>query len=101
MSTTVQGVTTRVIGPTGDTLTLDKLPPRNTKRWVIRRKAEVVAAVRGGLLTLEEACTRYSLSEEEFGSWKKMIESHGVKGLRTTRVQDYRRDDPLYELMAS
>ena len=101
MSTTVQGVKTRVIGPTGDTLTLDKLPPPNTKRWVIRRKAEVVAAVRGGLLTLEEACARYSLSEEEFGSWQKMIESHGVKGLRTTRVQDYRRDDPLYELMAS
>ena len=25
-----------------------------TKRWVIRRKAEVVAAVRGGLLSFEE-----------------------------------------------
>jgi len=35
-------------------------------RWVIRRKAQVVAAVRGGLLSLEEACSRYMLTVEEF-----------------------------------
>ena len=34
----------QVIGPLGEPLTLDDLPPRNTKRWVVRRKAEVVAA---------------------------------------------------------
>ena len=45
-----------VIGPDGSPLTIADLPPRNTRRWVIRRKAEVVAAVRGGLLSLEEAC---------------------------------------------
>ncbi|NTB71722.1 DUF1153 domain-containing protein, partial [Agrobacterium tumefaciens] len=28
--------------------------------------AEVVAAVRGGLLSLEEACERYTLTVEEF-----------------------------------
>jgi hypothetical protein len=39
-----------VIGPTGAPLTLSDLPPSDTERWVIRRKAEVVAAVRGGLL---------------------------------------------------
>ena len=44
-----------VIGPTGAPLTLNDLPPVDTGRWVIRRKAEVVAAVRGGLLTLDEA----------------------------------------------
>jgi hypothetical protein len=84
----------RVIGPSGELLTLSSLPPPDTKRWVIRRKAEVVAAVRGGLLTLEEACERYSLSVEEFLSWQRMIEAHGLQGLRTTRVQDYRRDEP-------
>ena len=41
-----------VVGPTGTPLTLRDLPPVNTDRWVIRRKAEVVAAVRGGLLSL-------------------------------------------------
>jgi hypothetical protein len=44
-----------VIGPDGSPLTIADLPPPTTKRWVIRRKAEVVAAVRGGLLSLEEA----------------------------------------------
>ena len=34
-----------VIGPTGAPLTIADLPPPNTQRWVIRRKAEVVAAV--------------------------------------------------------
>ena len=38
-----------VIGPDGSPLTIADLPPADTKRWVIRRKAEVVAAVRGGL----------------------------------------------------
>ena len=79
-----------VIGPTGRPLTLDDLPPVTTKRWVIRRKAEVVAAVRGGLLTLEEACSRYNLSVEEFLSWQRAIERNGLPGLRVTRMQNYR-----------
>ena len=79
-----------VIGPTGAPLTLRDLPPQDTGRWVIRRKAEVVAAVRGGLLTLEDACARYGLSEEEFDGWRKSIEKHGLPGLRTTRIQHYR-----------
>ena len=79
-----------VIGPDGTPLTLKDLPPPTTKRWVIRRKAEVVAAVRGGLLTLEEACERYTLTVEEFLSWQKAIDQHGLPGLRATRVQQYR-----------
>lgn len=80
-----------VIGPSGMPLTIDNLPAKNTKRWVIRRKAEVVAAVRGGLLTIEEACTRYTLSLEEFLSWQTAIERNGMPGLRTTRIQQYRQ----------
>ena len=79
-----------VIGPTGAPLTLKDLPPPNTGRWVIRRKAVVVAAVRSGLLSLEEACERYKLSLEEFLSWQRLIDSHGLAGLRVTRLQDYR-----------
>ncbi|MFQ5348481.1 MAG: DUF1153 domain-containing protein [Rhodothalassiaceae bacterium] len=81
-----------VIGPTGEPLTVDDLPPPNTKRWVIRRKAEVVAAVRGGLITLEDACKRYSLSVEEFLSWQRAIDRNGLPGLRVTRVQQYREN---------
>ena len=69
------------------------LPPANTKRWVIRRKAEVVAAVRSGVLSLEDACNRYKLSMEEFLSWQRLIDSHGLAGLRVTRLQDYRGAD--------
>jgi len=79
-----------VIGPEGTPLTLADLPKPNTVRWVIRRKAEVVAAVRGGLLTLDNALERYGLTAEEFMSWQRSIESHGIAGLRTTRVQQYR-----------
>jgi len=66
------------------------LPPPNTKRWVIRRKAEVVSAVRKGVISLDEACRRYTLSIEEFLSWQRLIDSHGLAGLRVTRLQDYR-----------
>jgi len=79
-----------VIGPDGMPLTLGDLPPPTTKRWVIRRKAEVVAAVRGGLLTLEEACERYQLTMEEFMSWQRAIDQYGLPGLRATRLQQYR-----------
>lgn len=79
-----------VIGPTGEPLTIDDLPPPTTKRWVIRRKAEVVIAVRGGLISLEDACNRYTLSVEEFLSWQRAIDRNGLPGLRVTRVQQYR-----------
>lgn len=79
-----------IIGPDGSHLTLEDLPPPQTRRWVARRKAEVVAAVRGGLLTLEDACRRYGLSVEEFLSWQRAVERHGIRGLRTTRLQQYR-----------
>ena len=88
-----RGRVSYVIGPDGSPLTLADLPPPSTKRWVIRRKAEVVAAVRAGLLSLEEACARYTLSVEEFLSWQRLVDSHGLPGLRVTRLQDYRALD--------
>jgi len=67
------------------------LPSSETKRWVIRRKAVVVAAVRAGVISLEDACRRYSLSLDEFLSWQFSIDQHGLAGLRTTRIQQYRQ----------
>lgn len=80
-----------VIGPLGEALSRDTLPPANTSRWVVRRKAEVVAAVNGGLLTIAEACERYGLTLEELASWQRAIEREGMQGLRATRVQHYRQ----------
>ena len=73
-----------VIGPLGERLTLETLPPPATGRWVIRRKAEVVAAVTGGLLTVDEACARYQLSLDEFVEWQRAVELAGMRGLRAT-----------------
>ena len=69
---------------------MDELPPPNTKRWVVRRKAAVVAAVQGGKITLEEALRRYQLTEEEFRTWQRAYDTHGLPGLRATRLQQYR-----------
>ena len=86
-----------VIGPDGSPLTLTDLPPvqkglppEQRMRWVVRRKAEVVAAVRGGLLSLDDACKRYTLTVEEFLAWQHAIDRFGLAGLRATRVQQYR-----------
>ncbi len=79
-----------VIGPDGYALTEKDLPPANTKRWVIRRKAEVVAGVRAGLISLTEACEKYSLSIDEFLTWQRQLDSHGLEGLKVTKIADYR-----------
>lgn len=80
----------QVIGPLGEPLTLDTLPPPETRRWVVRRKAEVVAAVNGGLLTVDEVCARYSLTLEEFAGWQRAVDRSGMPGLRVTRIQHYK-----------
>jgi hypothetical protein len=74
----------------GDT---SDLPPLNTGRWVVRRKAVIVAAVRSGRLTIQEACGMYRLSVEEFLAWQRALDAHGVPGLRATRIQIYRDTD--------
>jgi len=51
------------------------LPPPDTKRWVTRRKAVIV-------------------SVEEFLAWQCATDTHGVPGLRVTRLQIYRDNPP-------
>ena len=71
-----------------------ELPSPDTKRWVTRRKAVIVNAVRAGVISLEEVCGRYKLSVEEFLAWQRAIDTHGVPGLRVTRLQIYRDNPP-------
>jgi hypothetical protein len=71
-------------------INVEELPPPGITRWVIHRKAQVVAAVQAGMLSLEEVCERYSVSVEEFQGWQKTLQRHGIYGLRTTRSQIYR-----------
>jgi len=65
------------------------LPPL-PKRWVPSRKAEIVAAVRDGLLTLGEASERYALSVEEYLTWQRGLDLFGLSGLRVNKIQQCR-----------
>lgn len=81
-----------VIGPDGTPLSIYDLPRPDTGRWVVRRKAEVVAAVKGGLITLDRACEMYSLTVDEYLGWQSKLERHGLRGLRITK-RDSRQQD--------
>ena len=71
----------QVIGPLGEPLThRHRCRHPSTTRWVVRRKAEVVSAVNGGLLTVDEACERYGLSLEEFAGWQRAVDRSGMPG---------------------
>jgi transposase len=76
------GQVDQVLGIDGGVLTAADLPPRTLKRWIARRKAEVIAAVEGGLLSESEACARYNISSEEFSAWLHAYDHDGVPGLR-------------------
>lgn len=76
--------------PDGSTLSRSDLPPKNTSRWVARRKAKVVAAVVSGLITDKEACDSYDLAPEELEGWITAVKVHGTAALRVTAIQKYR-----------
>ena len=80
-----------VVGPAGEPLILDDPPPPNLKRGITRHRAVVVAAVRAGLIGLDEARPRCGITIEEFLSWQRLLDEHGLHGLRATRVLDYWR----------
>ena len=75
-----------VLGPLGEPITRHSLPGP-TERWTARRKADVVAAVNGGLLSVEEACELYCMSVEELVSWMRTEERLGMRALRATCVK--------------
>jgi uncharacterized protein DUF1153 len=77
-----------VIGPLGRPLTLETLPSSQTVRWVRRRKAEVVVAVKGGLLTMQEATERYNISDDEFLGWYEAYHLRGMAGLQISKLAE-------------
>lgn len=77
------------IGPLGEALTAATMPPLGA-RWTPRRKAEIVAAVTGGLFTLAEVTLRYDIAIEEYALWARNVGRSGLNGLRVTRTQKYR-----------
>ena len=61
------------------------LPPPDTARWVARRKAQVVDAIRLGRLSIEEACRLYRLTVEELAGWQRALLRDGLAGLKVSR----------------
>ena len=77
--------------PDGTIMTRADLPPSDTTRWVASRKAQVVRGVLYGLITQDEALSRYALSEEEFLSWVSAVADHGEGALKATHLKRYRQ----------
>ena len=67
--------------------------PSTVRRWTVRLKAEVVRAVRGGWVPIDEVCQRYGISADELVAWERDLDRYGIPGLRTTRYQIYRNTE--------
>ena len=73
-------------GPDGHPLGVWDLPSRDA-RWTPLRKAKIVVAVRGGLISADEVFGRYGLTLEELEIWQRDFDRNGIKGLRVTRIR--------------
>jgi transposase-like protein len=60
-------------------------------RWTAKRKAEIVAQIKAGTLSIETARREFLLSEEELAAWMRDLDTYGLRGLRTLKVQVYAR----------
>ncbi len=77
----------------GNVITVHNLPPPDTVRWNVNKKAIVVRAVEHRLISLEAVLARYRMTEGEFNAWKTGLASHGPTGLKSTKRQALRRSD--------
>jgi hypothetical protein len=74
-------------------------PPRKPlKRWVPSRKAEIVAAVREGFISLDDALERYALSIDEYLMWQRGLELFGYAGLRVNKSKQLRHATTRFEI---
>jgi transposase-like protein len=61
------------------------------RRWVARRKADILEAIRKGDVSVADACRRHDLSVDELFSWQAAYRSHGLDGLRAMRLKTFRQ----------
>jgi hypothetical protein len=59
-------------------------------RWIARRKAAVIEAIRSGEISQAWALIEYDLSAEELDEWIKLYDTDGIRALRTTGLLNYR-----------
>jgi hypothetical protein len=75
----------------GTVMSRADLPSEKTRRWVASRKAAVVRGVIYGLITQDEAMSRYQISADEFREWLEAVSTHGEDALKATTLQKYRQ----------
>ena len=90
-----------VLGPDGAPLTPSDLPRGRIVRWVPRQKAVVVLAVQNGFCSLDAACKRYALSQQEFREWERAYAAAGLGGLRATHRRVKARTSSATRAMTS
>nr|WP_159871899.1 DUF1153 domain-containing protein [Novosphingobium sp. 9U] len=73
--------------PKGAEAIAHRPPVPDTSRWVAKRKAEVVAAIESGALSMSEACERYQLTPEELTAWQQAVSRNGTAGLGAKSIQ--------------
>jgi hypothetical protein len=56
------------------------------KRWTYVRKAELIAAVNNGDISLDGACQDNALSLDELLIWKAVMEQEGKWGLMLKKI---------------
>lgn len=78
--------------PNGQQMTRAELPPADTTRWVASRKACLLRAIAAGLISRDEALSRWDLSAEELDTWLAKASRYGGAALKATAVQNYPRE---------
>ena len=73
------------VGLRGNVIAPYDLPPAQGARWTPMRKVDLIAAILGGVITLDEAKARYALTTEELSEWRRGLAAGGVKGLKASR----------------
>lgn len=71
--------------PSGENVVDIALPQTWQGRWTAWRKAAVVAGIRRGAITVDEAAERYMLSREELAAWDRGLARDGITGLLAKR----------------
>ena len=70
------------VGLRGNVIAPYDLLPAHGGRWTPQRKADLIAAILGGVITLDEAKARYALTTEELSEWRRGLAAAGVSGLK-------------------
>lgn len=59
-------------------------------KWTIKRKKGVLDQIDSGAIDEVKAFQLYGTTRQELDEWRRMIDKHGIKGLRVTKLTKYR-----------